>query len=378
MKVKKYMKKKTIFMKCMSQILNHEKYEMLDYYIANRKKMHEETELQYRKPYFYAKRKSAERYCIFRFTMEGPLLLAIAKQYVFIAEWAKKNGYIPIIDLEYEQVYKEGRIGEDNMWEYCFQPELPIKEVLKKDHVFVEALYSNYYGDTRICLSINGKEADYAIHVCQENWRKYHKNVNKYVKKHLKFNETFEKKFKSEVEGQLVTGNILGVSLREEFSKDVAELVTQKNAIEGLAKHPLSDGVKGVLKVVKKYMQVWKVDKIFLSTICQETIDIFRDEFGEKIIAVNRKRQTLKEMAQVVDRGSTTGIKENYMWHLQSGIKEREYEQAVSYLQEVVALSKCQYLIAMKSSGTVMALALNGGQYKDIYIMPDINSMERY
>ena len=50
----------------------------------------------------------------------------------------------------------------------------------------------------------------------------------------------------------------------------------------------------------------------------------------------------------------------------------------VTYTEEIIGLSKCDYLIAAKSSGSIAALAMNGGKYKDIYILPDKNNIERY
>ncbi|HBI63205.1 MAG TPA: hypothetical protein DDY31_18695 [Lachnospiraceae bacterium] len=48
------------------------------------------------------------------------------------------------------------------------------------------------------------------------------------------------------------------------------------------------------------------------------------------------------------------------------------------YVEEVFCLSECDYFIGAKSSGTIAALSLNGGKYKDIYILPDKNKIARY
>ncbi len=50
----------------------------------------------------------------------------------------------------------------------------------------------------------------------------------------------------------------------------------------------------------------------------------------------------------------------------------------IPYVQEVIGLSECDFLIAAKCSGSIAALSLNGGKYQDIYILPDKNNISRY
>ena len=50
----------------------------------------------------------------------------------------------------------------------------------------------------------------------------------------------------------------------------------------------------------------------------------------------------------------------------------------VPYAEEVIGLSNCDYLIAMKSSGAIAALSINGGKYRDIEILPDKNQIVWY
>ena len=49
-----------------------------------------------------------------------------------------------------------------------------------------------------------------------------------------------------------------------------------------------------------------------------------------------------------------------------------------TYLKEIIALSRCDYLLGGGSSGMAAALVMNGGKYDDIYILEDARKIKRY
>lgn len=58
--------------------------------------------------------------------------------------------------------------------------------------------------------------------------------------------------------------------------------------------------------------------------------------------------------------------------------KEWNYENNISYVKDLVALSRCTYFLGGPCSGSAVALTLNGGQYEDVYILEDKRKITRY
>ncbi len=86
---------------------------------------------------------------------------------------------------------------------------------------------------------------------------------------------------------------ILGVFLRENFSKDV--FYESREDRQVLANHPLLPGVRETIEIIKNQLFAWEYDFIFLSTMYIESLQRFRDEFGDKIICIERSRMSIKD-----------------------------------------------------------------------------------
>lgn len=329
----------------------------------------------YRGAYFHKKKKNAEeKYCIIRLQAPGLMTFAAAIQYIFVYEWVKNKGYIPVLDLEFEYNYMHNRLGEDNIWEYTFEQPVSVAEALRKEWVLVESINVGDKWLPQTCLDINGKADDHYLHAVQDNWREYYRKVHQYIEPIWTYKKEILKEYKEKYSGEIERNNVLGVVLREDFSEKAQQTRINDKAKECYNFHPISPDLKDTIEIVKEYMEKWKCQKIFLSTMFAESVSLFQEEFGKDIVFfVERKRESF-DIVKKSDEWIEMGEKEIYHYCKNDNLLERTKK----YGNEILTVANCQYFIGAKCSGTSAALAINGGKYKDIYILPDANNIKRY
>lgn len=331
---------------------------------------------EYRGAYFYKKDKnSKEKYCIFR--MAAPFgIFAVARRYVFSYEFAISKGFIPLMDFSYEYNFQQYNLGDENLWEYIFEQPITVKEALKKNHVIVGDLGANEWSD-EMCLDINGAKDDCFIHAKQKDWRNYYAKVHPYVKKCWLLKQNILDDYIEKCGYKIrIADKILGVALREEFASDTNH---SEEHLKMYNIHPSVPGVEETMGIVKEYMKKWNCNKIFLSAQCKESLDLFLDEFGEdRVIFLVRERMSVQEFSKMPRKLWEMNEKEFYEYSHRISVEEAIKNTTIPYVEEVLGLSECDYFIGAKSSGTIAALSLNGGKYKDIYILPDKNKIARY
>lgn len=350
----------------------YEYYKSLE--ICCRKTVNRDQDNAYRFAYFVKRKRSKKKYCIFRFQLPDYMTFAAGIQYIFAYEYARSKGFIPVIDMEWEYCFHQYELGKDNAWEYCFNQPVSVEEALKKDYVLVETLGMPGTWLDQMCLDINGRKGDHWIHATQNNWREYYAKVNQYIQKSWTFKPELINEYQTKYGCKIEEGDrVLGVALRESFSSDAYNKM-QAEAKKVFSEHPMCPGITETLELVHEHMKTWKCNKIFLSTMFQESLELFLQEFGDSVIYVDRDRNSLNDYKTKPDDWAMNN-KEIYEYHQKnSDIRN----MTVTYTEEIIGLSKCDYLIAAKSSGSIAALAMNGGKYKDIYILPDKNNIERY
>lgn len=317
-----------------------------------------------------------EKVCIFRFHRPGFGLFAVARAYAFAADWAYGKGYIPIVDWEYLATYQENGIGEDNAWDYVFDQQMLVKEALKKDWVLIwEIGIENAYR-SQTCFEINKNMNDHKLHIVTQDWRIYYKKVNELISNSWIFLPQIVDAVDDYIEKYFANNIYIGVSLQEDFSKDADALRKNEGAKELYSKHPQADGILTIIEKVKMLMEKWDCKNLFVATVYQDSVDIFKEEFGENVCFWDRKRRNLKSGTENIEKLFDMSLEGMRKYYQES---ETSYkEECIPYAQEVLVLSKCQYLIAMPCSGTIGALSLNGGKYKDIDILEDYNKATNY
>lgn len=330
------------------------------------------TDIEYMYGYWYHRdKKSADPiYFIFRFELPGTGIGSVANTMIFCYDWAIRNGVIPIIDLEGKGVYEKGEVGEQNVWEYCFQQAMPIKEVIKQKNVYISCLGPTL-SDRRTCERINGDKRDVSIHFV--NRPAYYEMTKAIGDSFLKLQPVLHNNVTEYVIQNLRGYNTLGVALREEFSLVHDE--TQNDNLQFYCNHPRVPNIKESISIVKKYFEEWKCEKIFLSTIYEESINEFTKVFGDKVIFLQRERQKLSEAKEFInDIWDNHGSNEKTNSYFKT---DEWYERTVTYIEEIYILVNCKNLIGAPSSVSALAATINGGEYNNMYFFEDFNHVAK-
>ncbi len=333
-------------------------------YISKKEKY---KETLYRYGYWYHRDKKSKDpvYFIFRFGLPGTGIGSIANTMHFCYEWAIKKNCIPIIDLEPEVVYKRGDLGVNNIWEYCFEPPMPIKEVLKQKNVYISNL-GLYSIDREACYDINGNKKDMNIHLKYDSM--YYKKLNKISKNYLKLNASLQEQVNEFIKVHFRDSRVLGVALREEFSL-FSDVTRKDKDIAFYVDHPLVPDVEESIEIVKQMMEKWNCNKIFLSTMYEESVCRFQQVFGDKVIFLQRQRKqlrTFKDLAKRVWNNSGDNEFSNNFFN-----SDEFKEQTVSYIKEVYILSNCQCFIGAPSSIAALCPVISGGDYEHFLFFED-------
>lgn len=119
--------------------------------------------------------------------------------------------------------------------------------------------------------------------------------------------------------------------------------------------HPVQPNVDEVCDCIRKYLNLYN-RKVFLVTEDAEIKRKIMEEFPNKIVLIENdivfNDYNKKDML-------SNSIKKNDL---------NKIEVAKTYLIKILLLSKCRYLIASKTNGSLMALIMNGGKYEDSYL----------
>lgn len=247
--------------------------------------------------------------------------------------YALGQGYIPVIDMEnYKTYYNESEpINRTyNAWEYYFEQPFPytLEEVYQSKNVI---LGSMMYMEQYICpLST------------QEQIECYNALMTKY----LRFNETTRQAIK-EVEKKTFNGrkNILGVAYR---GTDLVKM--------HLPFHPIIAPLEDYIQKTRQFMSEWNMEYVYISTEEVETVEAFKNAFGDKLIVMDRMRI----------KGYTSDM--GYMPSIKYCRAHDNYKKGLEYIIDTVLLSKCDSLICANTNGTAAAIEFNCGKYKHKYI----------
>jgi len=247
---------------------------------------------------------------------------------------AMNRGMIPIVDMEnYDTYYTatEPINGTNNAWEYFFeQPsQVTLDEVYKSKNVVLAfgEFPGHLYDHARIDY-LNGDEGYYEF--------------AKLIKSYMKLNSpTLEYVEKVWSKVKRTDGDILAVMSR---GSDYRNLKPSGHCIQ-----PEPDVL---LKETKRMMRKYKIRYCFLKTEERFVYEMFEKALGDRLIPA--------EDAFYFDN---LGTNEIIIDHKIEG-KNAKYQSTLEYLGKVWICSKCDYLITGINSGSIVAIELNGGQYK--------------
>ena len=244
-------------------------------------------------------------------------------------DYVEKMGYIPVADMQsYSSQYLESwQIGKVNAWEYYYEPmsAYTLEEVYQSKNVIMG------YDDN--CYMQNYQEK-YDIPRLSQLYHKYIKIRSDAAQIiHQEYEKIFGKK-----------RNILGVLYR---GTDMVSLKLKHHAIQ-----PAVDEMK---ELMHQYLREWQCEYIFLCTEDQQALEVFKKEFGDRLLYTDQVRF------------SNTG--NQWLAQIDNARENDRYLRGLEYLTTIQLLSRCDYLLAGVCSGSVCSLIMNGGKYKAVQMV---------
>ena len=242
--------------------------------------------------------------------------------FLYYIEKIIMEGKIPVIDrMTNKNFYLNGG-PDDNTWEYFFEQPcgIGLHDIhFEKTQVMRAYTLNNFAVSLIDCTDIN------IIHFWRSIAKKYIR-LNAETKEHVDFwkRKILDKK------------KVLGVSIREGY-----QIWFDHNMASGHA-HQL-DAVEMVSNANEK-LKEWNCDYIFLMCQSDETVNLFKNIFTDKLLIYPRKRS----------------IVEGYKAHSKRTISE-EMRNELDYITEINILASCNSVLCSNNSGTQAAFIISEG-----------------
>lgn len=262
-------------------------------------------------------------YVIRFFKREG--LMSILYKACEQLEYVEMQGYIPYIDMKhFPTIYK----CDGNAWE-CFFEQPAEKELLNKKGKKVILAWTSRPPKTK------WYEVYWAEAFCN------YKEKNRIFSDYIRIKPEIQKKI-DEIGKQLHIENCIGLLVR---GTDYAALKP-----EG---HPIQPELSDVMNKLDEFIEKYHA-KCFLVTEDKEIRSKMLTRYGEQIVTIP-------------DDITMDNYQEGKM--LGDSIeKNRSIVIGERYLEKIVLLSRCRYLIASRTNGSLMALIMNNEAYEDCWV----------
>jgi len=245
--------------------------------------------------------------------------------------YAKKNGYIPVVDYKSNKTYYHSTMESFNLWEEYFeQPsEFSLDEVYSSKNVIHTPLVFT---------------ADYPInfeHIMYSDIILIHE-FNGIFNNQVHYNRTTKDLIES-LYSEINHLELIGVYLR---GSDYIEL-------KGHHIQPLNQIIFD--KIDEFLIKYNNINGIFLSTEEEATLNLYIEKYGELVYYQKRPRIKEYHMGQITPDISFDGVTDK----IRIG---REY------LADIEILSRLNYFICGISNGSAAVIEKNGLNFKDYYV----------
>lgn len=256
-------------------------------------------------------------------------LFAIVKNVLVHIEYALEKGYIPVVDMQ--NFSSQFNNGNQNVWEYFFcQPcGYDLQSIKNSKNIILSRNIDTWLGHSIFpsILDENNRNRHLKLKGIFSNNIRPSKELTRHV-------ETLYNRCVGDKK------NILGVLCR-------GTDYTQKKP-HG---HPVQPTFEQLIQKIDDYLNQYVIDYIFVATEDEMFLEKFKLRYDSKILYVDQKRfSDLK-----VDYISEIGIKQNDLVKLN-----------MDYYASLYILSKCDYLIAGRTAGTIGVSFMTNG-HKDQY-----------
>lgn len=238
-------------------------------------------------------------------------------------EYALRHQMIPVIDMKnYANTFhSENDVGKINTWELFFeQPcNISLEEALNSGKArYVWNDIPSYHPNDSLDFLYNDAIVAY-----------YHTVAQKYIRFQPSVMKVLKDKEK-EIFGEEELGKrerILGVLAR---GTDYTGLRPYFN--------PIQPDLEQIIEKINDYYRKYSCSKIYVATEDADILGKLREIYGERLLYTDQKR---------------IGKIATYLYENQEFINRDPYERGIEYLTSIYLLSRCNGLIAGRTTGTV-------------------------
>lgn len=238
-------------------------------------------------------------------------------------EYALRHQMIPVIDMKnYANTFhRENEVGKINTWELFF--EQPCKVSLEEALSSGKARYvwndiPSYHPNDSLDFLYNDEIVSY-----------YHSVAEKYIQ----FQPTVMKVLKDKEK------EIFG---KEEFNKRerILGVLARGTDYTGLRPYfnPIQPDLEQIIRKIDEYCRRFSCEKIYVATEDADILARLIEIYGDRLLYTDQKR---------------IGKIATYLYENQEFIDRDPYERGIEYLTSIYLLSRCNGLIAGRTTGTV-------------------------
>ncbi|MBQ9991379.1 MAG: hypothetical protein IJP31_10650 [Lachnospiraceae bacterium] len=240
-------------------------------------------------------------------------------------EYAIRNGMIPVVDMKnyYNTFHQKGEVGKINTWELFFeQPcNISLEEALKSNQArYVWGDIPEYQPNESLDFLYNDRIVKY-----------YHQLAKKYIRFQPNVFEILKNK-EEKILGRDKGERILGVLAR---GTDYTSLKPYF--------HPIQPDIEALSKAIDEYSRRFSCGKIYVATEDMEVLEKLSAIYGERLLYTDQVR--VKKVS-------------GYLNHHKEFSERDAFERGIEYLTSIYLLSRCNGLVAGRTSGTVGACLL--------------------
>jgi hypothetical protein len=275
-------------------------------------------------------------------------LFAIINYVLTYIRYCVERNLILVVDMQnLYNAYLDGlETGKENSWEYFFEQPFGYNlEQIKNSKNIIIANHKKLLHNPFSCMS---KYNDFSLFDFYKDFAIFKEYKNDF-KQHIRFNETVKNYIYTEYD-KIFKGKsrILGVLARG------SDYLLKKP--KGHKVQPEPDAI---MEKSKQVMQDYKCDYLYLATEDEYIYQLFKENFGSKLLDNSQRRVDLRKM----------DLKEiQWLCNVNFGRKRDQYNLGLEYLSSIYNLSKCQYFVGGITAGTTGVFLMKEGDFEYQYL----------
>lgn len=250
-----------------------------------------------------------------------------------LVKQAVDKGYIPVIDMQgnANTYLEDEEVGRKNAWEFYFEQPCgyTLEDISKSKNVILSSgliTKENIYPGKEI--AVNKEES--------MEWRSL-------FAKYLRVRKDIEREVNALYDKMFGKNRVLGVLCRG------TDYINNRPK-----NHPVQPEPEEVIKKAVEIMERYRCERIYLATEDDEIYRKFRKALGSKLCVTQAKRCAESGKANIND--------------ISYQREKDRYLKGKEYLENIMLLAKCNYLVAGSVGGTYGALLMSGGyDYEYVY-----------